>query len=244
MAKHNVSISGAGKIGGGDYGNVRISGAGRVDGDLTAEEVRISGSGKVMGSAKAREITVSGSGRFTGNVEAESFQGSGACAVEGDLKAGEFRCSGSQRISGGLTAHYVRCSGTLAVGRNVEADVFISSGKFNIEGLLSADRVEIRLVGESRVQEIGGEKIEVRGRGETGFNVQISLTRGFRMGFGGGSLQAKTIEGDDVYLESTRAEVVRGANVRIGPGCRINRVEYSETLEVHKDAAVKEQVKS
>ncbi|MFO8034879.1 MAG: polymer-forming cytoskeletal protein, partial [Candidatus Bipolaricaulota bacterium] len=237
-----VSISGSGKIGGGDYGNVRISGAGRVNGDLTAEEIRISGSGRVMGSAKAREITVSGSGRFTSDVEADSFQGSGACAVEGSLKAGEFRCSGSQRIGGALTAHYVRCSGTLAVGRNVESDVFNSSGKFNIEGLLSADRVEIRLVGESRVGEIGGEKIEVRG--ETGFNVQISLTRGFRLGFGGGSLRAKSIEGDEVYLEATRAEVVRGANVRIGPGCRIGRVEYSEALEVHEDAEVKEQVKA
>ncbi len=242
MAKQNVSISGAGKIGGGDYGNVRISGAGRVDGDLTAEEVRISGSGRVMGSARAREITVSGSGRFTGDVEAESFQGSGACAVEGNLKAGEFRCSGSQRIGGALTAHYVRCSGTLAVGRNVETDVFTSSGKLNIEGLLSADRVEIRLVGDSRVGEIGGEKIEVRG--ESGFNVQISLTRGFRMGFGGGSLRAKTIEGDELHLEGTRAEVVRGVNVRIGPGCRIDRVEYSESLEVHEDALVKEQSKT
>ncbi len=242
MAKQNVTISGSGKIGGGDYGNVRISGAGRVDGDITAEEIRISGSGRVMGSAKAREITVSGSGRFTGDVVADSFQGSGACAVEGNMKAGEFRCSGSQRIGGGLTAHYVRCSGTLAVGRNVETDVFTSSGKFNIEGLLSADRVEIRLVGDSQVREIGGEKIEVRG--ESGFNVQLSLTRGFRMGFGGGSLRAKTIEGDELYLESTRAEVVRGVNVRIGPGCRIDRVEYSETLEVHEDAEVKEQVKS
>ncbi len=242
MAKQNVSISGSGKIGGGDYGNVRISGAGRVDGDLTAEEIRISGSGRVMGTVRAREITVSGSGRFTSDVETESFQGSGACAVEGNLKAGEFRCSGSQRIAGGLTSHYVRCSGTLAVGRNVESDVFTSSGKFNIEGLLSADRVEVRLVGESRVDEIGGEKIEIRG--DTGFNVQISLTRGFRMGFGGGSLRARSIEGDEVYLESTRAEVVRGATVRIGPGCRIGRVEYSDSLEVHEDAEVKERVKS
>ncbi len=242
MAQQNVSISGSGKIGGGDYGNVRISGAGKVEGDLTAEEIRISGSGKVMGTAKAREITVSGAGRFTGSVEAKSFQASGACAVEGDLKTGELRCSGSQRISGALSAHYIRCSGTLKVGKDVESDVFTSSGRFNIGGLLSADRVEINLVGESRAGEIGGEKIEVRAG--SGFNLQISLARGFRMGFSGGSLHTNVVEGDDIYLEATHADVVRGVDVRIGPGCRIGRVEYSGTLEIHEDATVKEQVKA
>ena len=43
--------------------------------------------------------------------------------------------------------------------------------------------------------------------------------------------QAGDIEGDDVDLEYTQADVVRGRRVRIGEGCSIGRVEYSESLD-------------
>ena len=49
-------------------------------------------------------------------------------------------------------------------------------------------------------------------------------------------------EGDTVELELTKAEVVRGRFVRIGPGCEIARVEYTGDLTV-EGGAVQEQVK-
>lgn len=36
-----------------------------------------------------------------------------------------------------------------------------------------------------------------------------------------GSLQTSIIEGDDIYLEHTIAEVVRGNNVTIGPDVKL-----------------------
>ncbi|MNR67595.1 hypothetical protein D3C85_1916860 [compost metagenome] len=47
------------------------------------------------------------------------------------------------------------------------------------------------------------------------------------------------IEGDDIYLENTRAKVVRGNQVVIGPGCEIDLVEYKVLLEKKKGANVK-----
>lgn len=58
------------------------------------------------------------------------------------------------------------------------------------------------------------------------------------------TLEVETIEGEDIDLESTKAELVRGRNVVIGAGCEIERVEYSGTLTVDKAAKVGEQVKS
>lgn len=242
MEKQNVSISGSGKIGGGKYADVRISGSGRVEGDVEADEIRISGAGKVEGNAKAKEISVSGSGRFMGSVEAEIFHASGGFRVEGDVEAGELRCSGSGRISGGVRAQYVRASGALAVAKDVAADIFSSSGALTVQGLLSADRVEIKLGGRCRVGEIGGERIDVR-QG-AGFNLQLSLVRGFRLGrFGTGELVAETIEGDEIHLEGTQAKLVRGKQVTVGPGCHIERVEYEESLEVDPSSRVGEEVR-
>ena len=63
----------------------------------------------------------------------------------------------------------------------------------------------------------------------------------FRVGINLGDV---IIEGDDIHLENTIADTVRGKRIAIGPGCRIGTVEYTETLSVHDDAEVKEQRKT
>jgi len=190
---------------------------------------------------KAKEISVSGSGKFTSRVEADILVTSGSCGIEGDAVVKELRSSGAQRIGGSLRGHYVRVSGVLNVACDLETDVFNSSGRFEIGGLLSADRVEVKLVGDSRAREIGGENIDIRA--SSGFNFGFSLSRGLRFGVGIGTLTVGEIEGDHIHLEATTADVVRGKIVDIGPGCRIGRVEYTESLEVHPEAEVREKIK-
>jgi len=51
------------------------------------------------------------------------------------------------------------------------------------------------------------------------------------------------IEGEEIDLQATKAGVVRGRNVVIGPGCEMERVEYSGSLMVAPEAKVGEQVK-
>ncbi|GAB4305722.1 MAG: polymer-forming cytoskeletal protein [Candidatus Bipolaricaulota bacterium] len=241
MEGQNISISGSGRVSGGEYGQVRISGSGKVDGDVTAQEIRVSGSGRFQGEVKAKEITVSGAGKFTSRVEADVLVTSGSCGIDGDAEVKELRSSGAQRIGGSFHGHYVRVSGVLHVARDLEADVFTSSGRFEIGGLLSADRVEVKLVGDSRAREIGGENIDIRA--SSGLSFGFSLARGFRFGLGIGTLTVGEVEGDRVHLEATTADVVRGKVVHVGPGCRIGRVEYSESLEVHPEAEVGERIK-
>ena len=67
---------------------------------------------------------------------------------------------------------------------------------------------------------IGGETIDVR----------LGKPWAFLPFFGDRNLTADTIEGDTIYLENTRAKVVRGANVTIGTDCSIDLVEYSATM--------------
>jgi len=44
-------------------------------------------------------------------------------------------------------------------------------------------------------------------------------------------------------VEYTKAEVIRGKKVEIGPGCEIGLVEYNEQFHCAKDASVKKQIK-
>jgi cytoskeletal protein CcmA (bactofilin family) len=241
--KRSASLAGAGKLSGGDYTRVSISGAGKVQGDIKAEELRISGAGKVEGRTEAMQIVVSGSGAFAGDVVADEMRVSGAARIDGSARVKELKCSGSYRAKESLVAEYIKASGQIRVGGDVEADMFKATGGFEIEGLLSADKIEIRLGGKCSAREIGGERIDVR-RG--GFRERGILLDGLvRMFSGGGiaELRVTLVEGDEIHLEDTIADTVRGKSVEIGPGCRIGEVEYTDHLDVHHDARVEKRTK-
>ncbi len=242
VGERNVTISGAGRIEGGSYGTVKIAGSGRVVGDLVAEEFKAAGSAKVEGNLKAQRFEAAGAFRCEGNLELEEGEAAGSLKVVGRVRAKELKLAGSAQAKG-ITGGYLRAGGSLSVEENVEVEIFRLMGAFEIGGLLSADRVEVELEGRARAREIGGEKIVVRA-GQRSLGGFLSQALGFLFGQGSHKeLVAEVIEGDEIELEATQARLVRGGKIKIGPGCRIERVEYTETLEVAPGAVVKEEVK-
>jgi len=228
----SASISGAGKVSGGQYETVAISGAGKVDGDIQAREVRVSGAGKFAGSVQADVVRISGAGKIQGALEAGEAIFSGSAKVNGPVRAERLTASGACRFAAGLKGREVNLSGATRVTGDVEVESFRASGAFRVDGLVNAERVHIRLYARARVREIGGTSVVVERK---------------RMGFWGKVLsgidqspllETDLIEADQVSLENTKAQTVRGARVRIGPGCEIDTVEYGESLEVDDAARV------
>lgn len=242
--KHrSATLAGAGTLSGGTYERISISGAGKIEGDVVAQEIHVSGSAKCEGRVEAKEMHVSGSVVFAKDVVADELKVSGSGRVEGSAQVKEFKCSGSFRAAKDLSGEYIKSSGRLHVASNLECDIFKASGGFEIGGLLSADRVDIDLAGKSQAREIGGETISVRRRGWRDRGILLDgLVRLFA-GSGAAELRVAQIEGDDVALEGTVADVVRGKRVDIGEGCRIGKVEYTESLQVDPGAEVGEKVK-
>jgi cytoskeletal protein CcmA (bactofilin family) len=139
-----------------------------------------------------------------------------------------------ERLSGDTAT----IKGSIAVNGDVEYETFDSSGSFEIKGLLTADTVKIALsFGHSTAEEIGGSKITVKkGAWLIPFtNISLSKKEGF--------LTAKVIEGDEIYLENTTADVVRGNHVKIGPGCQIGLVEYTNAFTHDSSSTVKTNTK-
>ncbi|MEX2460391.1 MAG: hypothetical protein WD469_03695 [Paenibacillaceae bacterium] len=98
---------------------------------------------------------------------------------------------------------------------------------------MNAGKLDIKLYQDSQVKEIGGEKIRIR---------RASQLHPFNFFFKPSSqavLSVSVIEGDDIYLKHTKAKVVRGNRVIIGPGCEIELVEYKGHYEQRKGAIVK-----
>jgi cytoskeletal protein CcmA (bactofilin family) len=216
--KPDLNLAGMGGAVGGSYRNVKMEGIGKVDGSLVCETFTQNGIGTVIGS-----ITCFGLCDMHGKLK-----------VEGSIDARELILEGQVRVNGRLQGEVVKLTGMLTVHGDCEADWLQVEGGFTIDGLLSADNMEIRLQARGQVREIGGERI------------RVTLTRrsnwGRLLGWAVPALQphlnVQTVEGGDIELTDTIAEVVRGDRVVIGPGCRIDHVEYTQELTVHPTASV------
>ncbi|SEG17624.1 polymer-forming cytoskeletal protein [Paenibacillus sp. UNC499MF] len=233
IVTNDLSIAGSGSADGGRYRNARINGNGRIDGDLECRSFKSAGHSHVYGNLAALEVIVRGSGSVSGNVRSELLSVSGNGEIRGDVAAGQVKVNGSAGIGGSLTTDTAVIRGSVQIGGDCEAEKFEAYGNFEVGGLLNAGLIDIRLFGPCRAREIGGESIQVR---KNGFLNSLASLFGSKLT----SLEAGIIEGDVIYLEHTSASVVRGRDVKIGPGCEIGRVEYSNSLYVDNHSAVAE----
>ncbi len=234
----SLRVSGSSQIPGGHYDTVHGSGSIRIEGNVTANSFHTSGSIRGHGGLKTKTFHASGSTRLQGSVEMVEGSCSGSFHVDGGLRVlGQLTLSGSSRISGGVAGEKVRGSGALTVGEEVALEAIRWSGSVRCPGLISADCIDFNLQGRSEVGELAGAKIRVaRGSG-------AKVVRWLSFGStANGDLTVAEVSGDEVMLEVTAAQVVRGDRVVIGPGCRIDRVEYRQSLEIHPSSMVSESV--
>ncbi|CAG9614556.1 hypothetical protein BACCIP111899_03789 [Bacillus rhizoplanae] len=219
MKTHDLLMNGYGTANGGQFRNVQLNGKGTVNGDLECIDFECNGSGHVNGDLKAEKITISGSGKINGKIDAlyMSIEGSGSIYEDATVK--KMKISGKGTVAGNISGEDM----------NIRGKAIIDGG-CTITGMLNAGKINIVLRYEhSSVEEIGGEKITVRKKSSF-----------FPFSKHGGFLKTRVIEGDEIYLEYTKADVVRGNNVTIGPECEISVVEYHESYKNAGQSLVKE----
>ncbi|MCB2360579.1 polymer-forming cytoskeletal protein [Clostridium estertheticum] len=237
---NDLKMSGSGSSCGGKYNDVFISGSGKINGDLDCVYFKTSGSSKVIGNLKAETIKISGSSKIEGNVEVKDIKISGSTHVIGNLKSENVSISGSTHIDGNLYAQEVNISGSVTIGKNCEAECFKANGGFKIQELLNAGQITIRLGGNCFVKEIGGEHIDIRVNPMDNSIFRKAIDKIFNTR---AELTTDLIEGDDIYLQNTNVNIVRGNNITIGTGCNIGLIEYKGEIEVSDSSIVKDQKK-
>ena len=234
--KADLVIGGYGSAAGGEYGAVKINGYGKVTGDVKCDDMRINGAGEVAG-VDCASLHINGSGDVAGPLKASELKVTGTGTFIGAAHSDSAKVTGTATFRAGLDALLIDVTGSLKVAGDCNAERFVSSGVFDVGGLLSADHIEVFLDwNKSRAREIGGADISVR-PGPRGIGVLRSI-------FGASpALEASTIEGNEISLELTKAAVVRGNNVTLGDGCDIGLVEYKGTLRKMGNARVGEERK-
>ena len=256
------SVPGAGKVEDGGltvHGSISCQGACKVEGPVRAEGLVVHGAFSTESGCEIRaDASVHGSLKTEGScVIGGLAEIKGAVSTEQDFQGKTVRVSGVLKSEAGMRAEEFDVSGVLKAEGDVQAERFRAEGPVTIDGELNADSVELQLVGESMIETIVGGSVQVRalregsGSQRAGFRLHLDLSQPFlglrKLDRSGGSnpphLAAELIEADEISLECTDCETVRGVNVHIGPGCEIGRVEYSGSLSTDANCTVREKVK-
>lgn len=235
--RNNVTINGMGDIGSGEYNDVQISGMGNIKGSINANKVSVDGKCKSYEEIKSNDLTING--YFTCNKGIQlknSCDVNGVCKINGSIDGKRIVVNGRADISENINFDNVEVNGELIVKGNCQCETMKLDGKMSINGLLSADNIELNITRLNRIKEIGGEKLVVRKGINKGFRL-FSILSGNKS-----KLVCEVIEADEIYLENTECNIVRGRNIEIGRGCKINRIEYSEGLKITGEAIINEKI--
>lgn len=228
----DLIINGYGNATGGTFDKVMINGKGTVNGDVSCRFFQCSGTGAIYGNVKTDHFKISGNGKVEGNLNADYFTIEGHGKVSQDAKVKQMKIAGKGIIGGRLTGEEIKINGRAMIDGDCEVELFHAEGHFTIGGLLNAESIRIKLYGECKAREIGGQTIIIK---QKIFSMVTLLKRLFPV-----RLVTETIEGDHIELESTIAKVVRGNHVVIGENCEIDLVEYKDTYKQLENAKVKE----
>jgi cytoskeletal protein CcmA (bactofilin family) len=210
------------------------------------ESVKSSGA-SVQSGTKYKDIQLAGATKFVNDVECSTFKSSGALKSEGSIKAVLFKAAGAVKILGSLEAPQISVSGGASIGKDVITEVAKFGGSVTVGGKISAkelhvggsievkgevlaDTFELILNGKSTLDEVYGDEITIEKEWSFGSS---QPKRAF----------VNLIEATKIELAHTTCKKVSGDVVVIGEGCDIGLVEYKVSLEIHKKAKVKEQVK-
>jgi cytoskeletal protein CcmA (bactofilin family) len=255
----DLRISGSGSATGGRYKVASISGSGKIVGDVNCERFSISGSGKVEGAVISNSFSISGSGKVTGDlncvtgsisgsgsvlgsIHANKFNISGSGKIGGNFKGEEFTMAGAGKVEGRINATNVKLLGAINVGHGIEGEFINIKGAIKTLGMVNGDEVNIELNGCCEIEEIGATKVRVLKEYSTMNILGRLICKLFSKNYG--YLTIRTIEADEIYLENTIADVVRGGKITIGEGCKIKRIEYSDSLEkLNSESVIEEEAR-
>lgn len=209
--------------------------------------IKIEGIGSVYGGPM-ESISIQGIGKVKGDMEAVSFQSEGISKATGRVRAETIHNEGICRCKGDVLAKTLRNEGVLKVRGKVETGEFISDGTLFIKQSISTDIFRCIFHHYSYIKEIFGDTVEIlrndpHNPGNNGkqFHAPAWAAKLFLgIHIQENAFVSETIECTKLQADHLVARTVRAQEVALGPGCRVETVEYSRSFSAHESAVVEQ----
>lgn len=223
-----MKISGSSKIPSGEYEGISASGSTRLFGLIKCTS--FSTSGRLRGEDIECSEDFKSSGRVSLNsINAKNIKASGTFLCSGDISASvKIRCTGKFKCNGAVEASFFQTTGSARIGKDIKAQKLESKGALDSDGAIIAN--EISVCANLSAKSLIGGKISVSVNKTRKPFKKLRILRNARID--------SCIEGDEISVEYITCPKVTGRVVKIGDGCEIDTVEYSESIELSKRAKI------
>ena len=201
--------------------------------------MEISGLGKIS-SGEYDNLSISGCSRLDGEIRCNSFSASGLAKGDSIECNGDFSISGNSKfntikadkikLSGCLKCKNAECNEAEIYGL-MKSDGKLEAKEIKIYGglccgeLICAETAEILFKGKIKADSIRCSKLTVRNKNKLKLRKRLTVK--------------EFIEADEIDIERVKAQRVSGKSVKIGNGCIIKLVQYSESIEISPKSKVK-----
>lgn len=223
----DMRVSGVGNIPAGEYDDISVSGVGKLDAPITCTSFSCAGVAKGKSILCTGLVKTSGNATFTENVQAQNVKASGLFSCDGDMTVeGEITCSGFIRIQENVQCKQLRVAGKLQSNADVKATTVTVNGSIHCAGQLTAENVDVEFDGGIKIGRICASKISVIRKKPNAFFIKKAHVRSLT-------------KGEEVVLQHVHCPQVIGRNVTVGKGCRIDWVQYTDSIDIHPKAKVK-----
>ena len=126
----------------------------------------------------------------------------------------------------------------VSVGGDIEADKLKIKGALHCEGFIHAKETDIRFNSKTRLGTVNSSKVSIRLKTGKKILQCVYLFPLFIKKLRARTIVNMGISGDDVQVEHIVCPHVTGKKVRIGRGCKIDLVQYSEEIKISKNSKV------
>ncbi len=217
---NDLEMNGLGHSGGGVFHEVRLAGLNRIYGEIKCEKFESDGVVKCDDTLTANRLSLAGVAKVV------------------DLNVNQMSVEGVLKSSGTLSCESLSLEGYLSTVKSFKTKKANLTGKFKFRGEVEAEELDLKMAAKSSFTEVGATKIRV-----TKVLNDDPWKKRFNRLFHKSDCRfvGQLIEGEEIYLEYCQVQSVFGDQVKIGPYCMINEVEYKETIEIHSTAVVNHQ---
>lgn len=194
-----------------------------------------------VGGGVYENVKIDGVASINGDISCKEMDIQGVSTVNGSLNCNSLTIEGTCKVKGGIKSERCNLSGLLNIEGDLETESFTGTGSFKIGKTLNAEDVDVRFVYGSGASEVCGQDIYIRKEksyAATEFIMDLIPWR-----HKGKNFQCSLIEGDMIDIECVECAAVRGKKVKIGAECKVDLVEYHDTVEVHPSAKVARSIK-
>lgn len=240
------TVIGNSEIFGGRFKKLRIIGNTEITGRTEIEKL------SVVGNLEAKEPVTADIVKLTSHNFFEKLDAKHIIMRWGDRNTEVFKLNGSInaellevlakcRLEGCFNIKNYLVSGFLEAETEISCENFICPGIVKLPSV-NASNIYIYPRASTVIKELFGTQIHIQKKfDESFFNIssRYSWKKHMRKAASENSmLEIECIEADDIYIEHTKALHVSGKNVKVGPGCNIEHLEYMESVSTASDAVI------